>query len=138
MIPISRWGCVMNDFMKILGTEACNRHGRLYSLCWRSGKACLGIYDAVDAFKHIGEFVELILSITLAVQIFVRMILVNYYVLTGPVALACWALPGGSRTKGRCSMVQRILLPAVCAGGPALYSHNTAINRAKLPQSSQR
>src|SRR5271170_6715548 len=27
------------------------------------------------------------------------MILVNYYVLMGPVALACWALPGGSGQK---------------------------------------
>ena len=99
VIPISRWGCVMNDFVKILGTKFASDMAAFIPFVGGLIKLALGIYDAVDAFKHIGEFLELILSIMLATQIFVRLILINYYILTGPVALACWALPGGVGQK---------------------------------------
>jgi hypothetical protein len=99
VIPISQWGCAMNDFMKILGTKLLTDMSGAIPFIGGLIKLGLGIWDAVDVFKHIGEFVELIFSIMLATQIFVRLILINYYILTGPVALACWALPGGTGPK---------------------------------------
>jgi hypothetical protein len=49
----------------------------------------------IDFAKHIGEFLMLIMSVMLCVQAFVRIILLNYYILVGPVVFACWGLPGG-------------------------------------------
>jgi hypothetical protein len=112
IVPISRWGCVMNDFASILEDKLLTQ-GLAY-IPFVGGMASLakGITDAIKAFKDIGEFIELLLSINLAIQVFVRIALVNYYILTAPIALGCWGLPGttgqrivGQWFKGFCSLL---------------------------------
>jgi hypothetical protein len=152
VIPISQWGCAMNDFMKILGQKLLTDMSGFIPFVGGLVKLGLGIYDAVDVFKHIGEFIELIFSIMLATQIFVRLILINYYILTGPVALACWALPGGTGPKvvaqwfkGFCSLlfvqgVQLFILttlPLIVPSFPSLPSDTFGIVNiffAQLPR----
>ena len=45
--------------------------------------------------RTLGNLSHSLLSINLAVQVFMRVALVNYYILTAPVAFGCWGLPGG-------------------------------------------
>jgi len=44
---------------------------------------------------RIGQLILTVLSMVLWVQVFVRIFLLNYYILMGPLAFGCWALPGG-------------------------------------------
>ena len=98
-MPVSRWGCALNDFMGILGQKFLT--DMLGNIPFVGGVAKLvkGVWDAIEVFHHIGEFITLLFSINLCVQIFVRIVLINYYILTGPVVFACWALPGGTGQK---------------------------------------
>ncbi len=48
-----------------------------------------------DLIRRCGEMILAVLSFLLWVQVFVRIILLNYYLLMGPLAFGCWALPGG-------------------------------------------
>jgi hypothetical protein len=48
-----------------------------------------------DLIRRSGEMLLAILSCVLWVQVFLRIILLNYYILMAPLALGCWGLPGG-------------------------------------------
>jgi hypothetical protein len=112
VVPVSRWGCVMNKFMEILVQKIVTDMLAFIPFVGGVLKLAKGISDAVLALKDIGEFAALILSINVAVQVFVRVALVNYYILTAPVAFGCWGLPGGFGQrvvsqwfKGFCSLL---------------------------------
>jgi hypothetical protein len=53
------------------------------------------VTNMADLMHRIGEMVMMVLSVVLWIQAFMRIILLNYYILTGPLAFGCWALPGG-------------------------------------------
>jgi hypothetical protein len=95
VMPVSRWGCVMNQFMEILVQKIVTQFLGFIPFVGGVLKLAKGISDAVRALKDIGEFCTLLLSINFAVQVFVRVALVNYYILTAPLAFGCWGLPGG-------------------------------------------
>jgi len=99
VMPISRWGCAMNDFMGILEDKLITDGLAYLPFVGGFVKLAKGIHDAIKAFKDIGEFLVLLLSINLCVQVFVRVALVNYYILTAPLALGCWGLPGNTGQK---------------------------------------
>jgi len=99
VIPISRWGCTMNDFVKLLAEKFATDAAQFIPFVGGFAHLALGIVDAIQVAKHIGEFVTLILSITLCTQVFVRIIFINYYILMAPVVFACWALPDGTGSK---------------------------------------
>ncbi len=53
------------------------------------------VTSMADLIDCIGQLILTVLSIALWIQAFVRILLINYYILTGPLAFGCWALPGG-------------------------------------------
>ncbi|HEX3640794.1 MAG TPA: hypothetical protein VHV10_05850, partial [Ktedonobacteraceae bacterium] len=112
VVPISRWGCIANDFVALLSNKFWTDAAGFIPFVGGIAKFIGNVFNAIDVAKHIGEFVVLILSINLCTQVFMRLILVNYYIVTAPVAFGCWGLPGGvgqnvvsSWTKGFCSLL---------------------------------
>ncbi|HEX3639704.1 MAG TPA: hypothetical protein VHV10_00280, partial [Ktedonobacteraceae bacterium] len=95
VVPISRWGCIANDFVAILSTKFWTDVSGFLPMIGGMLKFAENIPNMIDFAKHIGEFLMLIMSVMLCVQAFVRIILLNYYILVGPVVFACWGLPGG-------------------------------------------
>jgi len=95
--PIDRWGCAANDFVSILTTSFWTNvfasiipfFGSFISLTEK-------VTSAIAVVHHLGEFIATILSIGLAGQTIFRIIMINFYILTGPIACACWGLPGGT------------------------------------------
>jgi hypothetical protein len=112
VVPISRWGCIANDFVALLSNKFWTDMAGYIPFVGGIAKFIGNIFNAIDVAKHIGEFAVLLLSISLCTQVFMRIVLLNYYVLTGPVAFGCWGLPGGvgsrvvnSWTKGFLSLL---------------------------------
>jgi hypothetical protein len=96
VMPISRWGCAVNDFMGIVSVSfITNTIGSIIPLF--GGLAHLaGIVTSMPDLIHRScEMVLSILSLVLWVQVFMRILLLNYYLLMSPLAFGCWALPGG-------------------------------------------
>jgi hypothetical protein len=112
VVPISRWGCIANDFVALLSNKFWTDMAGYIPFVGGIAKFIGSVFNAIDVAKHIGEFTVLILSIMLCTQVFMRVVLLNYYVLTGPLAFGCWGLPGGvgqkvvsSWTKGFLSLL---------------------------------
>lgn len=95
VVPISRWGCIANDFVALIANKFWTDMSGYIPFVGGLAKFTANIFNAIDVAHHLGEFAVLILSITLCTQVFVRIILLNYYVLTAPLAFACWGLPAG-------------------------------------------
>jgi len=103
VMPMSRWGCAVNDFMGIVSASfVTNTIGSIIPLF--SGLAHLtGLVTSMPDMIHRSSGMILsILSLVLWVQVFLRIILLNYYLLMAPLAFGCWALPGdvGQRLVG--------------------------------------
>jgi hypothetical protein len=99
VIPITRWGCVANDFIALVANKFWTDAAGYIPFVGGLAKFIGTIFNAVDVAKHIGEFATLILTIMLCTQVFMRVLLLNYYILTGPIAFGCWGLPGGVGQK---------------------------------------
>jgi hypothetical protein len=97
--PIVRWGCTINTFIGILAKKFWTDIASFLPLLGPFIQLAGQISDAIDVFKHIGEFATLLLSISLCVQVYLRVLFINYYIVTTPVVFACWALPGGTGGK---------------------------------------
>lgn len=95
VVPITRWGCVGNDFVALLANKFWTDAAGYVPFVGGIAKFIGNVFNAIDAAKHIGEFAMLLLSISLCTQVFMRVLLLNYYILTGPLAFGCWGLPGG-------------------------------------------
>jgi len=91
---MSLWGCVLDDFLGLMASRVANIIG--------SGIPIIGgifgltgrITEIIQLINEIGEFLLLIMSVTLWGQAIARIILINYYIIMAPVAFACWGLPG--------------------------------------------
>jgi hypothetical protein len=112
VVPISRWGCIANDFVALLANKFWTDLAGYIPFVGGIAKFIGNVFNMIDVAKHIGEFMVLILSISLCTQVFIRIVLLNYYILTAPVAFGCWGLPGGvgqkvvsSWAKGFCSLL---------------------------------
>jgi hypothetical protein len=89
VVPISRWGCIANDFVAILAEKLASDLAGFIPFVGGIIKLALGIVDAIEVFKRIGEFIVLIMSIMLCTQVFVRIVFVNYYILILTCFLTC-------------------------------------------------
>lgn len=95
VMPISRWGCAINEFFGIFSVPFVNNTlGSIIPLMsgftHLAGKAL----TMADVIHRISVLVLMILSIVLWIQVFMRIFFLNYYILIGPLAFGCWALPG--------------------------------------------
>ncbi|HEX3641392.1 MAG TPA: hypothetical protein VHV10_08890, partial [Ktedonobacteraceae bacterium] len=98
--PITRWGCTINIFLGILSSKfATDLVGAVLPIFGGMVQLFGRIKDASEMVQNIGNFMMLLFSINLCVQIFVRIIFLNYYIVTAPVVFACWAMPGGTGVK---------------------------------------
>jgi hypothetical protein len=99
VVPISRWGCIANDFVALVANKFWTDLSGFIPFFGGITKFIGNIFNVIDVAHHIGEFIVLLLSINLCTQVFTRIVLLNYYVLMGPVAFGCWGLPGGVGQK---------------------------------------
>jgi hypothetical protein len=99
VVPISRWGCIANDFVALLANKFWTDLAGYIPFVGGIAKFVGNVFNMIDVAKHIGEFIVLLLSINLCTQVFMRIVLLNYYVLTGPLAFGSWGLPGGVGQK---------------------------------------
>ncbi len=94
VMPMALWGCVLDDFIGLMTTRMANIIGS--SIPGIGG--VLGIAGRINEIgqliNDIGEFVLLVLSVTLWGQAIARVFLLDYYIILAPVAFACWGLPG--------------------------------------------
>jgi hypothetical protein len=98
--PLVRWGCTANIFMGILTSKfATDLAGAITPFFGGMIKLFGTIHDALDILHNTGNFAMLLLSISLCVQVYLRVLFINYYIVTAPVVFACWALPGGTGRK---------------------------------------
>ena len=94
VMPMSLWGCVLDDFLGIIATRVVNALSAMIPIVGGVIGLAGKITEIVILLEHLGEFVLFLLSITIWAQIVVRIILINYYIILAPVAFACWGLPG--------------------------------------------
>lgn len=95
VMPISRWGCTLNSLLGIFSVPfVANTLGSIIPLLGNFTHLAGSVLAVADVIQRIGAVVLMALSAVLTVQAFVRIFLLNYYILTGPLAFGCWALPG--------------------------------------------
>ena len=99
VIPVNQWGCTIDDFVGILTKKLISDAMAFIPFVGGMLQFALGIADAIDLFLHLAEFLRFLLSLNLCVQLFIRIILINYYILMAPVAFGCWGLPAGAGEK---------------------------------------
>jgi hypothetical protein len=93
---MSRWGCALNDFMGIFSVPfVANTLSSLIPVLGDYTPLTQTVTSLADLIHRIGEMILMVLSVVLWIQVFVRIFLLNYYIVTGPLAFGCWALPGG-------------------------------------------
>ncbi|HEX3642011.1 MAG TPA: chitinase, partial [Ktedonobacteraceae bacterium] len=96
VMPMSRWGCAINDFMGVVSAPfVTDTLGSVVPLIGGLAHLTGLATDMSDLIRRSGEMLLAILSCVLWVQVFLRIILLNYYILMAPLALGCWGLPGG-------------------------------------------
>src|SRR5262249_26781748 len=110
--PISRWGCAANDFVGIV-SEAFWTNVMSWFIPFFGNFVALTskVKHAMELIHHLGEFTQTILSVGLAAQVLFRIIMINFYLLMGPVAAGSWAFGGAGQEmfmqwfKGFCSLL---------------------------------
>jgi hypothetical protein len=96
VVPLSRWGCAVNSFIGIFSVPfVANTLGSVIPLLKGYTHLAQTVTSIADLMHRIGQLILTVLSMVLWVQVFVRIFLLNYYILMGPLAFGCWALPGG-------------------------------------------
>jgi len=100
VVPMSRWGCATNDFVGLFAPQFIT--GTLAPVIPLIGDLAHLAGTATtlsDLIRRTGSMILTVLSILLWVQVFVRIIVINYYTLTAPLSFSCWAMPGGVGQK---------------------------------------
>ncbi|HWS83653.1 MAG TPA: chitinase, partial [Ktedonobacteraceae bacterium] len=96
VMPMSRWGCAINDFLGIVSVSfVTNTLGSIIPLIGGLAHLAGHVTNMSDLIRRSCEMLLAVLSYVLWVQVFLRIILLNYYLLMAPLAFGCWALPGG-------------------------------------------
>jgi hypothetical protein len=96
VMPISRWGCAINNFIGVVSPSfLTNTLGSIIPVIGGLAPLAGHATNISDLIQRCGELILAILSFLLWVQVFVRIVLLNYYILMTPLAFGCWALPGG-------------------------------------------
>jgi len=97
---MSRWGCAANDFIGLFSAQFIT--GTLAPVIPTIGDlAHLAgtVTTLADLIHRTAQMTLTVLSIMLWAQVFVRIIVLNYYILMAPLSFSCWALPGGIGQK---------------------------------------
>jgi hypothetical protein len=96
VMPMSRWGCAANDFIGVVSQSFLTKTlGSIIPLMGGLAPLAGRVTNIPNLIQRCGELVLAILSFLLWIQVFVRIVLLNYYILMTPLAFGCWALPGG-------------------------------------------
>ena len=97
VVPMSRWGCAANDFVGLFSPQfISDTLAHVIPIIGGITHFAGTVTTLPDLIHRIGEMVQTVLSILLWAQVFVRIILINYYILTAPLSFSCWVLPGGA------------------------------------------
>jgi hypothetical protein len=150
VMPMSRWGCAVNDFIGILGTKFfSNQVTSWLPVIGNLAPLTTQVTNGAQLVSRLSEFARLVLSVVLWLQAVIRVGILNCYILTCPLAFACWALPGGlGRQVLRqwmrgflgvlfIQVVQLFLittLPLILPSFPALAGDNLGIMHVLLTQ----
>jgi len=96
VMPMSRWGCAVNDVIGILGsTFFTDQITSWFPVIGNLAPLTAQVTDGAQLASRLTEFARLGLSIVLWLQAVIRIGILNCYILTCPLAFACWSLPGG-------------------------------------------
>ncbi|HEY4032952.1 MAG TPA: MFS transporter, partial [Ktedonobacteraceae bacterium] len=95
VMPMSRWGCAVNDFIGILGNQFFSHQVTTWlPVIGNLAPLATQVTNGAQLASRLTEFARMALSVVLWLQAVIRIGLLNCYILTCPLALACWALPG--------------------------------------------
>jgi hypothetical protein len=94
VMPMSLWGCVLDDFLGIIATRMVNAISAMLPIVGGVLGLAGKVLEIIRLLEDLGEFALFLLSVTIWAQIVLRIILINYYIILAPVAFACWGLPG--------------------------------------------
>ncbi len=95
VVPMSRWGCAAHDFVGIFSPVLVTNLASNIPLMSNFVPLAGTVTTMADLVHRLGQMGLAVLSMLLWVQVFIRILLLNYYILVTPLAFACWALPGG-------------------------------------------
>jgi hypothetical protein len=97
--PISRWGCAINDFIGIFSQHfITNSLGSVFPLLGGVGHLAdptSAPVTPLDLVHRSAAMLLTVLSMFIFIQVVLRIIFLNYYIITAPLACSCWALPAG-------------------------------------------
>ncbi len=95
VVPMSRWGCAVNDVAGIFSPTLLADLASNIPLMTTFIPLAGSVKTMADLITRLGEMGMTVLSILLWLQVFARILLLNYYILVAPLAFGCWGLPGG-------------------------------------------
>jgi hypothetical protein len=95
VIPMSRWGCAIDDFVGIFSPTLVRGIASNMPLMHQFVPLAGSAKNMADLIHRLGEMGLMALSVLLWLQVFARILLLNYYILMAPLAFGCWGLPGG-------------------------------------------
>jgi hypothetical protein len=95
VVPMSRWGCAIDDFVGIFSPTFVRDIASNLPLMRHFVPLAGSVKTMADLIHRLGEMGLMALSILLWIQVFARILLLNYYILMAPLAFGCWGLPGG-------------------------------------------
>ena len=94
--PMSRWGCAVNDFIGILDTKFLkDQVASWFPVIGNLAPLTATVTNGNELVSRMIKFARMVLSIVLWLQAVLRIGLLNCYILTCPLAIACWSFPGG-------------------------------------------
>ncbi len=100
VVPMSRWGCAANDFIGLFSQQfITGTVAPVIPIIGDLAHLAGNVTSLPDLIHRIAEMIMTVLSILLWAQVFVRIIVLNYYILMAPLSFSCWALPGGVGQK---------------------------------------
>ena len=95
VVPMSRWGCALNDFVDVFSVSFVeDTVASVIPLFGGLAHLAGHTITIIDLIHDGGEMALTMLSILLWGQVFLRILLINYYILIAPLVFGCWALPG--------------------------------------------
>jgi hypothetical protein len=95
VMPMSRWGCAINDFVGIFSPTLVRDLASNIPLMRHFIPLAGSAKTIADLIRRLGGMGLMALSILLWMQVFARILLLNYYILMAPLAFGCWGLPEG-------------------------------------------
>jgi hypothetical protein len=96
VMPMSRWGCAVNDFVGILDMRFLkDQVASWFPVIGNLAPLTATVTNGSELVSRLTEFARMALSIVLWLQAVLRIGLLNCYILTCPLAFACWSFPGG-------------------------------------------